>query len=94
MLDSLKIAVGAVSTKMFPWMSGLYFYDGRVQGTNGRVTIDSAVDAPDLMGLCVPGKTLYKAVRFCRGKAKFKRTDDKLRIIGGAKRFTLPLTGR
>lgn len=74
MLDTLRLVRGAVATKdLVPLMTHFMFKDGRVQATNGRITIDAALEASELNNCAVPAEKFFKAVEICEGEPTIRR---------------------
>ncbi len=93
-LDFVK---GAVSTKdLIPVLTNFHFYSGRVQGGNGRITIDAPLDAPlDLGGvdITVPAVPFLRAVDACGGAPVLNITEGgRLTMKKGKFRSVLPLS--
>jgi DNA polymerase III sliding clamp (beta) subunit (PCNA family) len=93
MLEALRLVKGAVAKKdLTPVLTHFHVYDGRIQGTNGRLTLDAP--CPDLTGLnfTVPADRFLKAVDACQGEPNLKVTPaGKLSITKGSFRALLPL---
>lgn len=93
--DDLQIVLGAVATKeLVPLLTHIHNYSehgrGRMQGTNGRVTIDSSSSVD--MYFTVPAEKYYRAIVACDDEAKLKITDNKkLSVSKGKTRILLPL---
>ena len=93
MNKTLSLVRGAVSTKdLVPVLTHFHIYDGRVQGGNGRVTIDAPCSELSGFDCTVPAERFLKAVDACDGEPKLKLTDGgKLTISKSKFRATLPL---
>lgn len=94
MLNTLNFVRGSVSTKdVVPILQNFHIYDGRIQGTNGRLTIDAP--CPELRGLwfTVSAAPFLKAVDTCNGEPKIEVIDEgsKLKISRGKFKAVLPL---
>lgn len=93
MLKSLNFVRGAVSTKeLVPVLTCFHVYGGRIQGTNGRVTIDHP--CKDLQGFefTVPASTFLRAIDNCEKEPKIKVLDgERIEIKSGNFKAVLPL---
>lgn len=93
MLAALRFVRGAVSTKeMIPVLTAFHIYDGRIQGMNGRLTIDCP--CPELAGMdiTIHAETFLKAVDGCDGEPKLEIiSEGKLKISRGGFKVVLPL---
>jgi hypothetical protein len=93
MREAINIVRGAVAKKsLLPVLTHFRIYDGRIQGGNGRLSIEAP--CPELAGLdiCVPADRFVKAVDACDGEPKIKITDGgKLSMSRGSFRAILPL---
>lgn len=92
MLDVLNVVKGAVADKeLIPALTHVHFYEGRVQGGNGKLSIDAPCDgAHD--DITVPTVPLINALRACGESPDISITDaGKLRIKNGKFRALLPL---
>ena len=88
----LDFVRGAVSEKDFvPILTHFHVYDGRVQGTNGRLTIDAPCDKLAGFNFTVPSKPFLKAIDGCNGDPVLVQEEGKLRISKGTLKVTLPL---
>lgn len=77
---------------ILPALKAIHVYDGRMQSTDGRITID--VICPELKGMTftVNGAKFVKAVEACNGTPdKIEVKDDVLIIKQGSFRAKLPL---
>jgi len=93
MLNTLRLVQGAVSEKdMVPVLSHFHIYDGRIQGTNGRLTIDAPIDTPKELTLTVPAARFIKAIDACRKEPVLIEEDHKLLIKAGRFKAMLPLS--
>lgn len=84
MLDTLKFVRGAVSTKdLVPVLTHFCVSGGRLQGQNGRLTLDAA--CPDLahLELAVPADKFLRAVDACDGEPKLTVKDDMMTVSRG-----------
>jgi hypothetical protein len=94
MLEALEFAFGAVPTNegILPIFTQFLLSHGRVQASNGRISIDSPVKDLKVTG-CLPAERLIKALRAGGKKSHFSVTDGgKLSIKAGSFRALLPLT--
>jgi len=93
MIETLQFVRGAVAKKdLIPVLTHFRIYDGRIQGGNGRLSIDAP--CPELAGMdiTVPAERFLKAVDACDGEPKLKITDGgKLSITRKKFRALLPL---
>lgn len=91
MLDRLKTVYGAVQEReLLSALSHFCIYNGRVQGTNGRMAIDAAI--PELAGLevVVPADRFLAAVEASADDAKITLEDGRLIIRAGRFRAKVP----
>lgn len=92
MEQTLKMVLGGVAKKtMTPILTHLRIYSGRIQGGNGRLSIDAP--CPELAGfnMAVPAERLLRAIVACEGEPQFRVTDGgKLVVTRGAFRALLP----
>jgi DNA polymerase III sliding clamp (beta) subunit (PCNA family) len=92
MEQTLKMVLGGVAKKtMVPILTHVRIYGGRVQGGNGKLSIDAP--CPELAGLdlAVPAERLLKAVIACEGEPTFRVTDGgRLVVSRGSFRALLP----
>lgn len=95
MMNALNFVRGAVSTKdMTPVLKNIFCYDGRLQGSDGKLTIDAP--CKDLKGFnfTVPCAAFLKAVDACQGEPKLVIKGDSnqsLQITRDKFKATLPL---
>jgi hypothetical protein len=93
MKDTLMFVRGAVAQKdLVPVLTHFHFYDGRVQGGNGRLAIDAPL--PELRGVdvTVPAKRFLSAVDACDGEPTMNVTDaGRLSLRRNRFRALLPL---
>lgn len=96
MRDTLKLVRGAVSTKdLLPVLTHFHIYDGRVQGGDGRLSIDAPCLELAGMECTVPAERFLRAVDACDGEPKLKLTDGgKLSVSRGKFRALLPLAAQ
>ncbi|MDZ4343969.1 MAG: hypothetical protein U1E51_16235, partial [Candidatus Binatia bacterium] len=76
MLDALKFVRGAVkdSDTVMPVLTHFCIHKGRIQGTNGRISIDSP--CPELTFEAVlPADKFLSAIDACKGEPKMRFTD-------------------
>lgn len=93
MLDTLRLVRGAVAQKeLVPLMTHFIFNAGRVQGSNGRITIDAPLDLHELDGCSVPAEKFYRAVEACDGEPKIQRDGHFVHLRKGRFRVKLPVT--
>lgn len=93
MLEKLKFVRGAVSDKdLVPVLTCFHIYDGRIQGSNGRIAIDVACPELEGINITVPADRFLKAVDACAGEPKLKVTENgNLTVSRGKFRTTIPL---
>lgn len=79
MLDILNLIKGSVSKKdLFPILSHLHIYNGRIQGTNGKLAIDAKW--PVKMPACtVPANLFISAI--AAGGDTFKINTDRTKLL-------------
>lgn len=91
MLTTLQFVRGVVSEvdNVMPVLTHFCVYNGRLQGANGRLAIDSP--CPELaFDAVVPADRFLRAVDACRGEPKIKLTDGKVIVERKPFRATLP----
>lgn len=91
MLDRLKFVYGAVQERaILPALSHFLIYDGRVQGTDGRMCIDAPM--PELAGeqLIVPGDRFMSAIDAAGNDARIDIKDGNVTVKGGRFRARIP----
>lgn len=92
MLSILKLVRGAVSDKnLIPVMSHFFIYQGRIQGTNGRVAIDAPIPQLEGYSLTVPADKFIKAIDGCSESVKIEITESKVIITDGKLKVRLPI---
>jgi len=93
MLKTLKLVRGAVADKdLVPVLTHFHIYNGRIQGGNGRVVLDTPCDALTGMCLTVPADRFLKAVDGCQGEPELTVTDaGALMVKRGSFKVRLPL---
>ena len=92
MLNALNFVKGAVAQKdLVPVLTHFHIYEGRIQGFNGRLTIDTP--CPDLSGMdiTVPAVPFLRAVGSCSGEPGIKIDDNKIIVKSGKFTAKLPL---
>ena len=88
MIETLNLVAGAVSTKdMLPVLTHFCIYDGRIQGSNGRVAIDAPCSELAGLDAIVPAEKFLKAVNACQGEPQLKLNADKTRLTISKGRF-------
>jgi DNA polymerase III sliding clamp (beta) subunit (PCNA family) len=92
MLETLRRVRGVVSTKdLIPVLTHFCISGGRIQGSNGRVTIDAACPELAQHDFAVPADKFIKAIDACKGKEpSLARTDGFLSVSAGRVRVKLP----
>jgi len=93
MINTLRLVRGAVAVKdLLPVLTHFHIYGGRIQGGNGRITIDAPCPELKKFDCTVPAERFLKAVDACDGEPKLKVTDaGRLSISRGNFRSVLPL---
>lgn len=93
MLNTLRFVRGAVSKKdSIPVLTHFHIYEGRIQGTNGRLTIDAPCSELSKFDLTVPAEIFLKAVDACQGEPNLTlEGEGKLRVKGGGFKALIPL---
>lgn len=97
MLDVLKLVRGSVAKgntgALATVLTHFYIYDGRIQGSNGRLTIDAQCADLNICNIVVPADKFLRAVDACDGEPTLIVKDEKLTIKKGkfrASMSTLP----
>lgn len=92
MLNALNIVRGAVATKdLLPVLKSIHSYNGRLQGCNGRVTIDAPcveLEGKEFTVGCVP---FLKAVDACSGEPELVFEPQRITVKRGTFKAVLPL---
>ena len=93
MLNTLRFVRGAIAKReLIPVLSHFHVYDGRIQGSNGKIHIDAPCEDLKGFNFTVPAERFLKAVDACDGEPKLKVTaKQKLSISKGSFRALLPL---
>lgn len=93
MLGALNLVRGAVATKDFvPVLTHFHIYNNRVQGSNGKITLDAPCPHVDGIDVTVPAERFLKAVDACSGEPNFSITDaGKLAVKAASFKAYLPL---
>lgn len=92
MKQALQFVRGAVATKdLCPILTHLHIYNGRIQGSNGRITIDCP--CPDAVNIeaTVPMGDFTKAIDACNGEPTITIKDVFMHISSGKFKVKLPL---
>ena len=92
MLNALKRVRGAVATgNLIPVLKAFHVYEGRIQGTNGQIIIDTP--CPELGGLdfTIDAKDFLRAVDACGKEPTIRLTEKQVIITAGKFRAALPL---
>ena len=92
MLDTIRFVRGAVSDKITgpqPILTHFFIYDGRIQGSDGRVAIDAS--CPELtINATLNADKFLRAIDICGDKVKLKVTEGgKVSITDGRFRAIL-----
>ena len=93
MKRAIDFVRGAVAKKdLVPILTNLHVYDGRIQASNGRLTIDTPCE--DLQGydFTVPHALFLKAIDSCDNEPELVITTDKITVKSGRFKATLPLS--
>jgi len=94
MLKTLKLVRGAVADKdLVPVLTHFHIHDGRIQGGNGRVTIDAPCPELAELNITVPADRFLKAVDGCDGGPNLNVTEaGALMVKKGGFKVRLPLS--
>lgn len=75
MIKELRLVRGAVAKKdIVPVLTHFHIYDGRIQGGNGKISIDAPCESLKGLDVTVPAERFLKAVDACGGEPKLKVT--------------------
>lgn len=92
MLKTLKMVRGAVSEKnIVQSMTHFFIYQGRIQGTNGRVAIDAPIPELDGYSFTVPAEKFIKAIDGFTKEPKIEVADTRVVISEGKMKVRLPI---
>jgi len=93
MKDILNLVKGAVSTRdLVPVLTHFLIYgDGRIQGGNGRVSIDAECAALEGLNFAVPAERFIKAVDACNSDPVLSLRGDKLSVATRGFKALLPV---
>lgn len=92
MKDQLNLVRGAVSKKdMVPVLTAFHIYNGRLQGMNGFIAIDTACDDLKDMNITIPAERFIKAVDACKSEPKLTLTKSSLLVKSKGLKVTIPL---
>jgi len=92
MRDDLAFVRGVVNEKhVLTVLQHFFIHDGRIQGTDGRVAIDSPCVAFKGVNAVVPAGRFCRAVDSCAREPRFTFTEQRLTISSGSFRAHLPL---
>ena len=93
MIETLNIVKGAVANKaIVPVLTHFHIYDGRVQGSNGKLCIDAPLPELSALELTVPAVKFMQAVKACKGTPKLNVTPTgRLSVSSSTFRALLPL---
>jgi len=91
--EALRYVRGGVANKDFiPVLTHFYINDGRIQGSDGRISIDSACDQLRGFSGTVSANSFLRAVDACGEEAEVTLTDaGKLRVKKGAFKVLIPM---
>lgn len=91
MLDVLNIVKGAVSTKdLVPALTHIHIYDGRIQGSDGKMYIDAPCEELAGVEATVPCVKFITAVQAAQGTPELTLKDKVLTVKAGKMRVRLP----
>ena len=92
MLNTLRFVRGAVSTKdLVPVLTSFHLYGDRMQGTNGRITVDAPCSTK-ITDFTVNANRFLSAVDACEGEPIISITKgDKLSVKKGSFKALIPL---
>lgn len=97
MLDVLKLVRGSIAKgntgALATVLTHFYIYNGRIQGANGRLCIDSECAGLNICNIVVPADKFLRAVDACDGEPTLIVKDEKLTVKKGkfrAAMSTLP----
>ena len=92
MREILNLVKGAVSTKdLVPVLTHFLIYGGRIQGGNGRVSIDAECSGLDGLNFAVPADRFIRAIDACGSDPTLKLHKDKLVVKSAGFRASLPI---
>lgn len=92
MKDQLNLVRGAVSKKdLVPVLTAFHIYDGRIQGMNGFVVIDTTCKELADVNITIPAERFIRAVDACENEPTFKLTEKSLLVQGKKLKVTIPL---
>lgn len=88
MLDTLKFVQGAVSTKdHVPVLTHFLIDNGRIQGSNGTLSLEAALPEMRKHSLVVPAEAFVRAIAACDGEPKLSHDEEKRRLCVSRGRF-------
>ena len=92
--EALNIVRGAVAEKdLVPVLTHFHIYKGRIQGGNGRVSIDADISIlEDADPITIPAAKFLKAMESLGENWSLHWEDDSLIVESGATKFVLPLS--
>lgn len=92
MKDQLNIVRGAVSKKeLVPVLTAFHIYDGRLQGMNGFLAIDTSCAMLKEMNITIPAERFMRAVDACENEPELSLTKSSLLVMGKTLKITVPL---
>ena len=92
MLDALRLVRGSVSDKdLIPVLTHFHIHDGYIQGTNGRIAIETFSKELKDFNITIPADKFLRAVDACDGEPKLKVTEKRLTVSKGGFKAMLPL---
>ena len=84
MIDKLQFVKGAVAgTDLIPVLTHFCIYNGRLQGSNGRTTLDIEFHELDGLNVAVPATKFIAAINACKGVPQLSFSDTNLTITKG-----------
>jgi len=93
MKQQLAFVRGALAKKdLVPVLNHFHIYNGRIQGGNGRLSIDTPCEELAGLNVTVPGERFLRAIDACDGEPTFKVTEaNSLMVKRGRLNIRLPL---
>lgn len=92
MIKTLQFVRGAVATKdLMPVLKHFHIYNGRIQGFNGRMTIDAPAKGLDNLDITVPAVEFLAGVDACKGAPQITVDGNFIRLENAGFKVKLPL---
>ncbi|OGC95802.1 MAG: hypothetical protein A2W25_15110 [candidate division Zixibacteria bacterium RBG_16_53_22] len=92
MLATLKLVRGATSDKgIIPAMSHFFIYQGRIQSTNGRISIDAPCEQLKDYSLTVPADKFIKAIDGMDAEPVITISETRVTLAEGSLKVRLPI---